>query len=386
MKPRAEILRIADELAVKFAERAAQHDAEGTFPYENYQDIRESGYPLLPVPERYGGWGGRLLDAVMAQERLGRGDGSTALAVAMHIQTIGMAVDKGEWDESILAEVCQHIRERGALLNSCATEPELGSPSRGGRPKTSASPHPEGWIINGRKTFASMSPVLDYFVVPAALEGQDSVGRFLIPRGKGIEIAETWDSLGMRSTGSHDLIIKEVFVPHRLLVGITSAQPSDPHKAAFNPWFTLCLCGVYLGIAAAAHQVALQYAQDRVPTALGKPIAALESIQRRIGENEYDLQAARAILYNAAAAWDDHPETRDTIGPTLIVSKVFCMNAAVRVVDGAMRVAGGASMTHELPLERYYRDVRAGLYHPPSDESALPLLGRLALRQAGYTG
>ncbi|HRE48274.1 MAG TPA: acyl-CoA dehydrogenase family protein [Aggregatilineales bacterium] len=376
---RPDMLALAEGLATKFAITAAKHDAEGTFPHANFAAIREAGLPRLPVPLALGGWGGGLGDAVRVLERLAMGDGSTALAFAMHLQTIGMAVDKGEWSAGMLARISAEINERGVLLNSCATEPELGSPSRGGRPQTTAHRQEGGYRISGRKTFASMSPVLDYFIVPAALQDEPTIGRFLIPPGEGVRLDETWDALGMRGTGSHDLILEDVFVPETNLLALSSDAPADPNKAQFNAWFTLCVCAVYLGVAAAAQRVALDYAQTRVPTALGRPIATLESIQRRLGEGEFDLNVARALLHHTAALWDS-AEGREEIGAALITAKGFITNAAIRVVDGAMRVAGGVSMTHTLPLERYYRDVRAGLFHPPADDAALPLLGRLALR------
>src|SRR5439155_7798564 len=103
----------------------------------------------------------------------------------------------------------------------------------------------------------------------------------------------------------------------------------------------------------------------------------------RLGECELALQVARSVLYRAAEQWDMQPEARDTMGEALMIAKLTATNNAIKVVDDAMRVVGGASMTHALPLERYYRDVRAGLFHPPADDSALPLLGRIALQRVG---
>jgi alkylation response protein AidB-like acyl-CoA dehydrogenase len=116
---------------------------------------------------------------------------------------------------------------------------------------------------------------------------------------------------------------------------------------------------------------------------LGRPIATLESIQRRLGDSELALQVARNVLYSTAEQWDANPEKRADMGEAMIVAKLTVTNSAIRTVDDAMRAVGAASMTHALPLERYYRDVRAGLYHPPADDSALSLLGRIALQRIG---
>ena len=384
---RAQLLDLAAKLAAVFSDRAPAHDADGSFPYENFADLRAANYQALTVPEEFGGWGATMLDAVMAQEALAVGDGSTALAMAMHVQTIGAAATGEKWDQSLFQELCAEIISHGALINSCASEPELGSPSRGGKPTTTARRDGHNWIINGRKTFASMSPILDYFIIPAAIEaentdnGVEMVGRFLVSRQPGIVIEDTWDSMGMRSTGSNDIVLTDIAVADRGLISQAPVSAPDPNRAVHNAWFTMTVSAVYLGVAAAAQTTALHFAHERIPTALGRPIASLESIQRRIGESELALQSARSILYHTADQWDKNPSARPDMGEAIIVAKLSATNAAIAIVDHAMRVVGGASMTHRLPLERYYRDVRAGLFHPPFDDSALPLLGRLALQR-----
>jgi alkylation response protein AidB-like acyl-CoA dehydrogenase len=381
---RQDILYLAADLGAQFATRAAQHDAERSFPHENFDDLRAAGYHKLTIPTEYGGWGGGMLDAVQAQEVLAMGDGSTALAIAMHVQTLGAAAAGEKWDVGVFERLCRDVIARGALVNSCASEPELGSPSRGGRPATIAVRAGADWVITGRKIFASMSPTLHYFIIPAHVEADDQVVRFLVPREAGVEIEETWDSMGMRSTGSHDLILRGVRVGDDAIISTSpgGVRP-DPERINLNPWFTLTVCACYLGVAAAAHRTALTYARERTPTALGKPIATLESIQRRLGEGELALQVARSLLHRAAEQYDAQPDLRSTpdFQATLLVTKLTVTNNAISIVDDAMRAVGGPSMTRALPLERYYRDVRAGLHHPPNDDSALALLGRVALKQ-----
>jgi alkylation response protein AidB-like acyl-CoA dehydrogenase len=203
---------------------------------------------------------------------------------------------------------------RGALVNACATEPELGSPSRGGRPKTTARPAPDApdaWIIDGRKSFASMAPVLDYFIIPATLQdGSDDVARFVVPRGDGIQLVETWDALGMRTTGSHDILLTGVRVPAANIL----ARASQSTGGGANAWFLLVVSAVYVGVALAAQQAAACYAQERVPTALGRPIATLEPIQRHLGQAELLLTQARLLLYHAASTLERPPGAAQRTG------------------------------------------------------------------------
>jgi alkylation response protein AidB-like acyl-CoA dehydrogenase len=382
MKSRDEMLSIASDLAARFSARAEQHAENGDpFPYENFEDIRASGYPLLPVPAEYGGWGASLLDAVQAQELLGSGDGSTALAITMHVQVVGGEATARAWQGEAFEKLCRRIVEERALVNATATEPELGSPMRGGLPRTTAHRNGSGWIINGRKSFATLSPVLDYFILPAALEGQNQTGTFLVDRQPGIVVEPTWDTLGMRGTGSHDIVLNDVHVPDDNLLAQAEVAPGSTNTLGAGAWFTLTVSAVYLGIAVAAHRFALKYAQERIPTALGRPIATLESIQRRLGEAEFALQVARTLLYDAASAWDRDPEGRGNLGEKIAVAKMTVTNNAIHVVDHAMRVVGGTSLYNQSPLARYYSDVRAGLYHPPVDDATFSLLGRLALER-----
>jgi alkylation response protein AidB-like acyl-CoA dehydrogenase len=376
-----DILHIAADLAHKFAGRAAHYDQVGTFPLENYDDLRASGYPLLPVPQEYGGWGATLLDAVKAQELLGQADGSTALAVTMHVQVVGAEAAARSWNKVAYEHLCREIVTRRALVNACGTEPELGNPVRGGLPRTIARRNGGNWLVNGRKTFATMSPVLDYYVVPATIpEADHEIGTFLVPRQPNVIIEPTWDTMGMRSTGSHDLILTDAHVDNDLLIGQSAPQKVN-NRLNPNAWFILTVSAVYIGIAAAAQRTALEYARQRVPAALGKPIATLESIQRKLGESELALQVARTLLYSAAEDWDRYPEKREGMSERLAIAKIVTTNHAIQIVDAATRVVGGTSMNNSSPLSRYYRDVRAGLYHPPNDDSTLPILGQSALQR-----
>lgn len=381
----ARFLAVVDPLVAVFAERAGEQDRSGAFPHANFADIRAAGLPALPVPAAHGGWGGDLLETILVTERLAQGDGSTALSFVMHLQTIGSAVECGDWPEAVLAELCTAAVSRGALVNSLATEPALGSPSRGGRPQTTARPtYAEdgaitGWSIDGCKSFASMFPVLDYAVIPAALEdGSGEVGRFLVAVDDRFQVAQPWDAVGMRTTGSHTVTLHGVEASPAHLLG----RSGQARGGVGNAWFTLGVSAVYLGVAVAALTAAADYARDRVPTALGRPIAELESVQRRLGEAALHIHSARTQLVYTAEQWMHFPTRRAELTPWLAAAKVAVTNHAVAAVDHTLRAAGGAGLTRSLPLERCYRDVRAGLNHPPSDDEAAVAWGRAALPSA----
>ncbi len=379
---------IASALVPALQERAARHDRDGSFPHENFTDIRRVGLPSLVIPEEYGGWGADLLESTLTMERLAQGDGSTALSFVMHVQVMGgVAEEPNGWPRPLFAQVCRDAVAQGALINSVATEPKLGSPSRGGMPETSAEPVTEkgaaAWLINGLKTFASLSPEMDYFIIPAALQdGSGHIARFVIPAGPHFEIIETWDSFGMRATGSHDLKIVNARVTDDQMIARGAPSPHTTGKAPANAWFICTVGAVYLGVAQAALDFAADFARKRAPTALGKPIAELEGIRRRLGQAELLLLQARALLYNTARDWDEMSGARrDELSPAVIATKYTVTNNAIEAVDHAVRVVGGASMARSLPLERYLRDVRPGLFHPLNDDQALLIFGQNALKR-----
>lgn len=382
-----QIVALADRLAQTFAQRADAHDRSGTFPHENFHELFSAGYLRLAVPAAHGGEGASLFEVVLAQEHLARGDGATAMAVDMTLHLMGRLNETQQWPAPLYAEICQDILENGALINAAATEPEMGSPSRGGLPATTATPTQGGWLVSGHKRFVTMAPALRYVVVRVALPPDDvrpegaKANAIVTADTPGLRIEDTWrDSLSLRSSGSYDVLLEEAFVPADRLVDVQPAgAPPLVSPTISMAWFTLSLAAVYLGIGQAANDTICAYAQERTPTALGKPIASLSGVQRRIGESTLALTSARTMLHQTALAWSHEPERRLTLAPQIAMAKYLCTNAATLATDQALRIAGGFGLTRELPLERYHRDARAGLTHPPHDDAALELIGRAAL-------
>lgn len=374
----AEFMALADRLAVRAAAHASVHDRENTFPFDTFRDLHEAGYLALTVPQELGGCGANVLEVALAQECLARGDGAVALAATMHLGHVGMLAQTRAWPPALFQRLCREIVTEGALINAAASEPDLGSPSRGGLPSTTAIRTANGWRLNGRKSWTSLAPALRYFTVMAAVhtEGQQPYrANFLVPAGTpGMQIEETWDNLSMRATASHDLCLTDVDLPADALLPEAGARiPSDPRV------WSLVTGAVYIGIAVAARDFAVTYARERRPNALAGPIAELQTVQHRIAEIELLLLQARTLLYSTAEAWLAHPEQQEKLAWQLAAAKYTATNNAIKVTDLALRVVGSAGLSRALPLERYFRDVRAGLGNPPMDDVALTTIGRAAL-------
>ena len=229
-----------------------------------------------------------------------------------------------------------------------------------------------------------MAPALSYIITAVAWPTSDDrpaggIGNAIV-RGSspGVEIIDTWgDALSLRSSGSGDVVYHDVAVPDEWLVERKAVGvPPVVEPPTSSAWFALTLAAVYLGIGQAALDSVSTYTKNRIPTALGKPIATLPLIQRHLGEASIALQSARALLHEVAAVWSYQPEARMGLMPRIAAAKYVATNAALVATDQVMRIAGGFGISRELPFERYFRDARAGITHPPNDDAALELIGR----------
>ncbi len=365
---------LAKTLAAEFALRAGEADKVGCLPAEDVKALRESGYLGLSVPQGFGGAGLSLRDCLAAHVELAQGSASTAMVAGMQMHLFGHQREARSWNEAAYEQFCR-AAVAGELFNSLASEPALGSPSRGGLPATTAVPTAGGWLVNGRKTWSTGGRYLTHMLVRVAVEGENGV--VLIKQGQpGISWVETWnDSLSLRASDSHDVVFEDVFVPHEQLVERGDA------KEVPNVWFPMVMSAVYLGTAVAARNAVIQFALERVPTALGKPISTLPKIQRQIGEIDLILQAARSLFFAVAGEWQGDNAERFNILPRIAAAKTMVTEAANEATEKSLRVAGGTSITNALPLERYFRDVRAGSMQPPSGDTALEMIGRAAISE-----
>ncbi|KMJ58428.1 acyl-CoA dehydrogenase [Bacillus sp. LL01] len=373
-KRQEDIVRKAGILATDFSERAAHYDQNAEFPFENFEVLKEAGYLDLTIPEKYGGQGAGLYDFLLLQETIAQGDGPTALSLGWHLGIMMNASTYSSWPEATYEEICKEIVQNKKLINSAHSEAKTGSPARGGKPGTVAKKLPDGnWLINGRKNFASLAPALDYFIISATIDGTDDVGEFLLPRElNGISIEETWNTMSMRATRSDDLLITDCLAPNRSLLYIKKKQAPKPQG-----WL-LHIPACYLGIAISARNEAVSFADTYHPNSLPHPIREVPKVRERVAKMDLELTSARHLLYSVARIWDEQPENRQELVGELAAAKLVATNSAIAVVDEAMRIVGAQSLHAEHPLQRHYRDVRAGLHNPPADELTIELLAKQA--------
>lgn len=371
IEPTSSFQQLSQQLAADLASRADDADQQGRLPAEDVRALIDSGYLTMSIPREYGGLGLSLRDCVAAHLEVAKGSASTALVAGMQIQTLGNLSENRPWDADKFERFCREAVH--GLINSAASEPSLGSPSRGAFFETKAVQDGDCWLIEGHKTWVTGGKHLTHLLLRLDVDGEPGV---IIVHNDlpGIEWAETWGgSLSLRASDSHDVYFKSVRVPLENLVERGKRDARIP-----NAWFPMIMACVYLGSALAARDTVIRYALERIPTALGKPIATLPKVQRQIGEIDIQLQAARTLLLEVAAAWPGD-ETGLAVYPRVAAAKHFATETANAVTEKALEIAGGASLTRGLPLERFFRDTRAGLMHPPSGDSALEIVGKGAI-------
>lgn len=373
------IVELADRLAQEFAQRAGEHDRDGSFPFENYGRMREEGYLGLTVPEELGGMGASLRELMLAQERLATGCGSTALASTMHVSPLGQLASLWRRDHDPALE---------RFLRECATGEIIYASMTAERghsilltSNTVAENVDGGYRVSGDKIFGTESSICTNFTCMARVDDADGGPRVIFFRMRrddpGMITKDTWDTMGMRATQSNDFMLRDVFVPagdvfHSYPVGHFDALMV---KTVWG-WAMPCFGAVYLGIAAGAmewtRQMLLKRGSESSP-----------QIQRLFAEMEVLLETARGVLYRHAAQMEDDRlaaelPVQDAMAHC-VLAKYVAANNALAIVDHALEAAGGMAYYKRAPLERMYRDVRAGPIMPFNNLEAMDLFGRNAL-------
>jgi alkylation response protein AidB-like acyl-CoA dehydrogenase len=371
------VVRVS-RLAAAFGERAAAHDRDASFPFENFRDLSEAGLLSLTVPAALGGTGAGARETARVLGIIGKADPSTALVLSMHyIQHLTMARSK-RWPPHLSHKLARETVEGISLINALRVEPELGSPARGGLPTTIARRTETGWRLSGRKIYSTGAPILKWYAVWAKTdEAETRVGLFLVPAGlPGTRIEETWNHLGLRASGSHDVIFDDVVFPLDYEIDVRKPQQwgtPDPTHATIHAIF---VAAIYDGVAQAARDWLVKFLRERVPANLGAPLASLPRAQEIVGGIEARL-SVNARLIDSFAGDFDAGFPLSTIESNII--KLTVTNNAVAAVEEALSLAGNHGLSRTNPLERHYRDVLCGRIHTPQDDSTRISAGRLAL-------
>jgi alkylation response protein AidB-like acyl-CoA dehydrogenase len=376
--PEPDYFERARQLAARFAERAAAHDRDASFPFENFKELSEAGLLALTVPAALGGAGAGASDAARILGIFGGADPSTALVLSMHyIQHLVMARSQ-RWPGRLARQLAKETVEGIALVNALRVEPELGSPARGGLPATIAKRTETGWRLTGRKIYSTGAPILKWYAVWAKTdEPETRVGLFLVPAGlPGTRIVETWDHLGLRASGSHDVIFEDVTFPLDYEIDVRKPDAWRVPDFTQSTVHAIFIAAIYDGVARAARNWLIEFLGSRVPANLGAALATLPRVQERLGAIEARLTVNARLIDSFAGDFDSGVLLSAAESNVI---KMTVTNNAVAVVEEALSLTGNHGLARANPLERHYRDVLCGRVHTPQDDATRVSLGRSAL-------
>lgn len=370
---RLSLTAAAATLAQGFARAAAASDEDGRLRRENLEAAHRAGLTTLAVPRQFGGLDLPLEQVVPIIGEIGRGDPSTGLILLMQTFHHRAIVLNPRWPAALRETVLRAAVERGALVNALRVEPEQGSPVRGGYPATLARRVEGGWRISGRKLYSTGSEALAWGLVWASTdEATPRVGEFLVPLDSpGVRIDPTWNHIGLRASGSHDVLFDEMFVPLDHAADLRPLEQWSASGSELGAWLPLMLAALYDGVARGARDWLVQWLKARTPSNLGKPLSGLPRFQAGVGEIDAWLQANAALLQRQAAA-----PAGDAAGAALV--KYTVSRGAIAVVDKALALAGNNGLTRHNTLERHFRDVLCSRVHHPQDDLILEGAGRHA--------
>jgi len=387
------LLALADELGPRFAERAERYDRDASFPFENYADLRQAGLLGLCVPERFGGKGADFKTYSLVSATLGKYCGATALTFNMHAcstlwpgvlaDDLDMTPGQRDEHEQRRAVHFERVVKHGAVYAQPFSE---GSAAAAGRAPfgTTAAKVEGGWVVNGKKIFASLAGAADYYGVLCTenkpeLSMRDTLYLAVPGKAPGLAVTGDWDPLGMRGTVSRTLVFKDVFVPDE-----ATMMPRGVYFQAASRWphmFTT-LSPTYMGIAIAAYEFTVRYLRGE--------IAGMPPVKRRmyptkqlaVAEMWIRLEQTRALFLRMLA--DARVDPPKDARLRAYATQFSIMENANELCRLAIRTCGGQSMLKSLPLERLYRDSRCGsLMLPWTAELCLDRIGREALYESG---
>ncbi|MEV0050160.1 acyl-CoA dehydrogenase family protein [Saccharopolyspora shandongensis] len=368
----------ARDLVPRIAARAGHYDAEGAFPREDFADLRARRLLGLMVPVELGGFGASFADYAAVATELAGGAGSTALIFNMHASVTGaLAHTPEELLRQLGApESCFAARDRllsaaadGALYSVAMSE--RGTGSRLSRTTAEFRRRDGGYRITGSKAFVSGAGHADAYLVTAkdADAAEPKVSYFLVPAGEGIRVEPTWDSLGMRATGSHDVHFAVSVGADALLGGIEGITLLVAQ--VMPQWLVASYAAVYVGVARSALREGGAHLRER-------GLHTLPTVRSRMGRADAAVAAADAVVREASrrvAQRPGEPETNRWVWR----AKLIAGDTAAAVASSVLEAAGASATRRGHPLERIYRDARCGALQPATSDVCADWLGVAAL-------
>ena len=371
---------LSDDLIERCGQRAPAYDRDNKFFTDDFEELKNAGFLKLNVPKEFGGQGMSLAETGLELRRLAYRAPATALAVNMHLYWIGIAADLRRFGDPSLEWM---LKEGGSGEIFAAGHAEIGNDLPGLLSTTNAQRMDGGYTFTGRKMFGSLTPVWTRF----GMHGMDTsdptapkVVHAFLPKGTpNVEIKQTWDTLGMRATASEDTILNGAFVPDKYIARVLPAGTLDAFLGALFANALVGMANVYYGIALRARDLAVETTKKKTSLAVTRSMAYHPEFQHSAAEMMIEIESMGPHIDRIADDWTNGVDHGHEWGAKIVAMKYHIVEFAKRVVDIAMDMSGGAGMYKTNELERLYRDVRAGGFHPANSALVHELVGKTTL-------
>jgi len=356
----------AQRVAATIAEQAAAHDADDSFVADAYEALKAEGLFKALVPVEFGGGGADVADLCGVIRTLGAACGSTALAFAMHSHLVAVAAWRWRNQGAPTEGLLKRVAAEDLVLVSSGGSDWLQS---GGK----AEKVDGGFRVTARKPFSSGCLAGDLLVTSAVWDDPDggpTVLHFAVPmKGEGVRILDTWRTMGMRGTGSHDIELTGVFVPEAAVSGRRPQGPWHPLFHIISMIAFALIYSAYVGVAEGARAQALAVARRKpedpnLPFVVGEMENAFATTEMAIGR-----------MIDLAMTGAPGPETTSRA----MTCRTLVGRSAIETVERAMEAAGGVAFYRSGGLERAFRDIQAARFHPLQEKPQLRYSGRVAL-------
>jgi indole-3-acetate monooxygenase len=361
------IVATARMLGREFAKQAVAADENDRFVAENYQALKEAGLVAAGVPKELGGSGAEVAELAAMLRELAHHCGSTALAFSMHTHQV--AIPAWRWRYQKVAAVEPLLRrvaaEKIILLSSGGSDWIAGS---GKAVKVDG-----GYRVSARKVFTSGAAAGDILMTGAVVQSEtepDAVIHFPVPmKAPEVKILDTWRTLGMRGTGSNDVLIESLFVPD---ASVAVSRKSGEWHPLFHVIATIALpliYSAYLGVAESARDIAIGLAKKKPASPYAAELA---------GRMDTALRAAQLAHRWMIEIVERNAPSADTINEVMIGRNLVAGNA-IKAVELALELAGGAGFYRSNGLERCFRDIQGARFHPLQAGPQAHYAGAMAL-------
>lgn len=367
---------VSDETLEIFRSRASTYDRENRFFQEDWDTLKAAGFMKGLVPKDLGGLGWSLPEYCKIIQHIAEYAPATALAVNMHSYWVGIAAEMRRLGDPALEWV---LKEAAAGEIFAAGHAESGNDLPGLLSTSKAERVDGGYKITGHKMFGSLTPVWTRYGCHAMTEDGTVIHAFMPRDTPNYTIKETWDVMGMRATKSDDTILNGVFIPDKYIGRVIPPGQNDLFILCL---FAVALSGidaVYLGIAHRAMDLAIASAKKRTSIALTRSMAYNPEVQHNAAKMAMQLVSMDAQLDRLTNDWNNNFDHADKWFMHIVATKHNIVEGAADVVNRALAISGGTGMFKSNELERLYRDVRCGGFHPANTLLAPEIVGKVAL-------